>query len=253
MKEAVAMAESSRVDDGVILGCRSWLYLMLNFVLGSFYFYALIVGFVTSIALSIILVGIPLLAGMFWATRQVAALDRWLACRMLGVQAARLPDDLRYKGFNPLCYVGANFISPSTWQRVTFLFLKFPLGIVSAVLGGIILPFFLIEVMLNVIGLNTGMVTGWLMRAMATGLSGLNSGAVVETNIEPQRRSVRVSRQAAPVSKRKRRPVEDDDLGDDDDNVHMARPVKRKRLEVDDEATETFYIDDDGEIRRRRG
>lgn len=255
-------SRSSRSADGLLYGCRSWLYLMLNFGLGITYFSALITGFALGFSLAIIWIGIPILALMFLFSRQLAAFDRWLAKSMIGLDAPPLDDDLGYKGMNPMRYVGANFTSASTWQRIVYLFLKFPLGIVSSMIGWMVFPFFLLEAFVNIIGLNTGMITGQMLRAMATGLSGINAGMLVSTPVQEAPRTVNIEKHKRAVYVEEDYDYTPDEVVDtestEDEALHMARPVSRKRrektsrLDVDDSGATEYYLDSDGEIRARR-
>lgn len=263
---------NQRSAEGLLYGCRSMMYLMLNFALGTAYFTALVTGFATGLSLSIVWIGIPILAFMFMFSRRLAIFDRWVAKSMLHVNAPPLDDDLRYRGHNILSYVGANFTSASTWQRIVNLFLKFPLGIVSVTLGWMLFPFFMMEAFINLIGLNTGMVSGHLMRALAAGLSGLNAGTLITT--PASEREVVIPVRETEIGKRKRantarerlvyveedyEPVGYDETytytDDEDEPVHQAQPIKGKRrrpLAVDDREDAQYYLDDDGEIRSRR-
>lgn len=261
---------NQRSAEGLLYGCRSWMYLMLNFGLGTAYFTALITGFATGGGLAIVWVGIPILAFMFAFSRRLAVFDRWIAKSMLHVDAPPLDDDLGYRGHNILSYVGANFTSASTWQRIVQLFLKFPLGIVSVSLGWMLLPFFMMEAAVNLVGLNTGMVTGHLMRALAAGLSGLNSGTLITTPapspaVEVTRGEIEKRKRASAARQRLVYVEEDyepvryeDDY--DSEPIHQAQPIKGKRIRtrrgshpVENREDTQYYLGDDGEIQSRHG
>lgn len=257
---------NQRSAEGLLFGCRSWVYLMLNFALGTTYFMMLMIGFSTGLGLSIVWVGIPILAFMFAFSRRLAVFDRWIAKSMLHVDAPPLDDDLGYRGHNILSYIGANFTSASTWQRIVQLFLKLPLGIVSVSLGWMLLPFFLMEAAINLLGLSTGMLTGHLMRALAAGLSGLNSGTLITTPAPSHEVEVPMTemekRKRANTARQRLVYVEEDyePVRYDDEPIHQAQPVKGKRSRPRRHSSSVesaendvqYYIGDDGEIQSRR-
>lgn len=109
-------------------------YLALAFPLGLFYFIFLLTGLALGFGLTIIWIGLPILAVVLAASWGMAALERRLAMLLLGAEvppmtppATGQPQDLwkRVQGF-----LG----NPVTWKGLGFLFLKFPLGILSFVL-----------------------------------------------------------------------------------------------------------------------
>src|SRR6185295_11071867 len=108
------------------------LYLMLAMPLGIIYFVFLTVGLTTGFGLTIVWIGIPILALVFAGSWGLAALERQLAIHALG---AEVPPMLPPPGSQPaaglLQRVGAFLSNPVTWKGMAFLFLKFPLGIVS--------------------------------------------------------------------------------------------------------------------------
>jgi hypothetical protein len=125
---------------GVVGSGRAYLnalYLLLAFPLGLFYFVFLAAGLLSGIALSIVIIGIPILllvAGGWWL---LAAFERQMAIHILqqeippmSRQAHGAPDILgRLKGFAS---------NPVTWKSFLYLGLKFPLGI----LGFVVVVFF---------------------------------------------------------------------------------------------------------------
>jgi len=121
---------------GVLARPQTWLnfvYLWIAFPLGLFYFVFLVTGLSVGIGLIIVLVGVPILllvAAAWWC---LAAFERVLARRLLGADVAAAPrpweraDDIwgRIKA-----HVGA----ATTWKDLLYLFLKFPMGLISFVL-----------------------------------------------------------------------------------------------------------------------
>ncbi len=120
---------------GVVVRPRTWLnllYLALAFPLGLFYFVFLVVFLSVGISLVIIWVGIFILAltaACWWA---FAAFERSLADGLLGTQLVPSPQPWRRaEGTWPR--IKAHFSSSATWKDLAFLFVKFPLGLLSFV------------------------------------------------------------------------------------------------------------------------
>jgi hypothetical protein len=121
---------------GVIAELQTWkniAYLLLAFPLGLFYFVFLVVGLSVGIALVIIWVGLPILAVTVLAWWAFATFERWQAGLLLGLPMTT--------GTAPLTgdeswwqRVKRHLGDARTWKDLAFLFLKFPLGIVSFVL-----------------------------------------------------------------------------------------------------------------------
>lgn len=108
------------------------IYLLLAMPLGLIYFIFLTVGLTTGAGLTIVWIGIPLLALVFAGSWGLAALERQLAIHALG---AEVPPMLPPAGSEPapglLRRVKAFLANPVTWKGMAFLLLKLPLGIVS--------------------------------------------------------------------------------------------------------------------------
>ena len=106
------------------------LYLLLSFPLGTFYFVFLVTGLSLGLGLSITLFGIPILFGTLLLLREFAKFERHLTKIMLGVDIAsdtkKDPEGTWYK---VKYYLTDSF----TWRAVAYLFIKFPLGIISFV------------------------------------------------------------------------------------------------------------------------
>jgi hypothetical protein len=120
---------------GVVARPQSWLnllYLGLSFPLGLFYFVFLTVCLSIGISLVIIWVGIFILgltAACWWA---FAAFERSLADGLLGTRLGPSPQPWRRaEGAWPR--IKAHFTSSATWKDLAFLFVKFPLGLLSFV------------------------------------------------------------------------------------------------------------------------
>jgi hypothetical protein len=109
-------------------------YLALAFPLGLFYFVFLLTGLALGFGLTIIWIGLPILAVVLAASWGMAALERRLAILLLGAEvppmtapASGQPQDFWQR-------VQEFLGNPVTWKSLGFLFLKFPLGILSFVL-----------------------------------------------------------------------------------------------------------------------
>jgi len=110
------------------------LFLALAFPLGLAYFIFLVVGFALGLGLSIIWIGLPILALVFLGSWVLAAFERQMAILLLGApippRAAALPAQTPLPVFRR---IGEFFGSPVTWKGIAYLIVKFPLGIVSFV------------------------------------------------------------------------------------------------------------------------
>jgi hypothetical protein len=109
------------------------LYLALAFPLGLAYFILLAVGFSLGLGLTIIWIGLPILALVFALSWGAASLERFMAIQMLG---AEVPPMAPVPGQTPLGFwnrIGAFLSNPVTWKGISFLLLKFPLGMASFV------------------------------------------------------------------------------------------------------------------------
>ena len=109
-------------------------YLGLAFPLGLFYFVFLLTGLAVGFGLTIVWIGLPILAVVLAASWGLAALERRLAILLLGAEVPPMtaPSAGEPKGFWNIVqeFLG----NPVTWKGLGFLFLKFPLGILSFVL-----------------------------------------------------------------------------------------------------------------------
>ncbi len=109
------------------------LYLLLSLPLGVFYFAFLVAGFSLGVALLVVWVGLPILVLVLAGARALARGERQLACWLLGARIDAA--DPRYPGIrHPWTAFKSMVADAQTWSGTLFLFLKFPLGIVSFVL-----------------------------------------------------------------------------------------------------------------------
>jgi Putative sensor len=110
------------------------LYLMLAFPLGLAYFIFLAVGLPLGLGLTIIWIGIPILALVFGGSWALAGLERQSAIHLLRAQVPpRTPPPVQEEqGFWKKVY--AFYTNPVTWKGMAFLLIKLPLGIVTFIL-----------------------------------------------------------------------------------------------------------------------
>ena len=121
---------------GVIAELQTWknvAYLLLAFPLGLFYFVFLVVGLSVGLALVIIWVGLPILAVTVLAWWAFATFERWQAELLLGLtmttrDAPLTGDESWWQR------IKRHLGDARTWKDLAYLFVKFPLGIVSFVL-----------------------------------------------------------------------------------------------------------------------
>ncbi len=121
---------------GVAGQSRTWLglvYQLLAFPLGLFYFVMLVVGL--SVGLSLVLIafiGIPILAvtvAFWWVA---ASFERAMSDAMLGTSLGPSPRPWQNEQ-GTWRRIRAHFSSLSTWKDLFYLFLKFPLGLITFV------------------------------------------------------------------------------------------------------------------------
>jgi hypothetical protein len=110
----------------------SIIYLLLAFPLGIFYFVFLVTGLSLGLGLVVIMVGIPILAGVLAASYGMAAFEREMAIGMLKIDIPPMQREKAPPGF--WAKFKALIANPVTWKGVLYLFIKFPLGIASFVL-----------------------------------------------------------------------------------------------------------------------
>ncbi|MEN6410696.1 MAG: sensor domain-containing protein [Anaerolineaceae bacterium] len=134
---------------GVIAQGQTYLnliYLLLAFPLGLFYFIFLVTGLSLGVGLFILWIGILILVGMFAAWVGLAYFERWQAIKLLHVDIPPMMHKSTHS--MNLWEKFKTYISDSgTWKGLLYLFLKFPMGIVSFVVvvtlislsGGLIL------------------------------------------------------------------------------------------------------------------
>jgi len=103
------------------------LYLSALFPLGITYVVLLSLGFGLGIGLSVILVGIPVLVATLLGVRELTALERYVADRLLVVDVSA-GEDAAPPLSEPVAHLKHAVTSPSTWKGVVFLLSKVLVG-----------------------------------------------------------------------------------------------------------------------------
>lgn len=107
---------------------RNIAYLLLAAPLGLVYSTGLVFGFVFGIALTIVLVGVPIVLGTVLLCRVAIAFERSLANSLLPV-TIEAPGDVPHIGDATVVeFVTSTVTAPSTWKGIGFLVVKSFLG-----------------------------------------------------------------------------------------------------------------------------
>lgn len=105
-------------------------YLLLSFPLGLFYFVFLVVGLTLGVSTLVIWLGVPVLLFVQWLWWRTAIMERNMAVNWLKVDIP--PMELHLDKTKPLWdRLRAHFSNSVTWKSLLYLFLKFPLGVLS--------------------------------------------------------------------------------------------------------------------------
>ena len=108
------------------------LYLMISFPLGLAYFVFLTVGISLGIGLTIVWIGLPILALVIAGSWGMAALERQMAIHLLGVAVPPMMPAAT-EGRSAWQKIQDTLSNPVTWKGMGYLMVKFPLGLVSFV------------------------------------------------------------------------------------------------------------------------
>jgi hypothetical protein len=168
------------VNNGAAI--RAWFNLVLNFLLGLFYFIFLMTGFPIGFGLLVLIVGIPIIRFMLNASRELALFDRQLGARLLQADVPR------------------NYFSGP--GSVLYLFAKFPIGILSLVWAVLLTPLALLALFLDS-ETEAGMLAGQLLTRLSGATSGLTSASAEEADtaesaLEKPKRGAKAKRLATP-------------------------------------------------------
>jgi signal transduction histidine kinase len=111
----------------------AWLFMILSFAVGLFWFVVLVVLIATGAGLAVTLVGLPLLAGTLILWTYGARLERFRVNSILGTHITNpyrpLPEGSNWVRFK------ARALDPYTWLDLLYLFLLFPIGIAEFVIA----------------------------------------------------------------------------------------------------------------------
>lgn len=113
---------------------RNILYLFASFPLGTFYFITLIAGLASGLGSVIAGIGIPILALCVVAWWWMAAFERQLAIWWLRVDIGPMYRP-RPQGLSPWGWLRYHLGSSVTWTSLLYLLAKFPLSLISFMLG----------------------------------------------------------------------------------------------------------------------
>lgn len=118
-------------------------YLALSFPLGLFYFVFLLTGLALGFGLTIIWIGLPILAVVLAASWGLAALERRLAMLLLGAEVPPMTSEASKQTMGIWNIVQEFLANPVTWKGLGFLFMKLPMGILSfaTTLTLLVIPF----------------------------------------------------------------------------------------------------------------
>ncbi len=108
-------------------------YIWLGFPLGLFYFVTLVTGSALSIGLSLLWIGLLVMAGMVLCVWSLAFFERAQSKWLLGESFPMLAPERG--SLTSWQWFRAVVKDPSTWKGALFVFLKFPLGLASWVLS----------------------------------------------------------------------------------------------------------------------
>ena len=107
------------------------LYLLVSFPLGIFYIVFLLLGLAAILNTSLIL-GVPILLLVIFNWWHLARFERHLATRWLHVEMRPMAPP-RKGGLNRWERLRAHLTNAVTWKSLAYLFVKFPLGLISLV------------------------------------------------------------------------------------------------------------------------
>ena len=109
------------------------LFLLLCFPLGVFYFAFLTIGLTLGMGLTLIWIGLAVLALVFAGIWGLAAFERVQAIYLLGARIPPMGPPVKELPEGFFKRIGAFFKNPVTWKGMTYLLVKFPLGVLTFV------------------------------------------------------------------------------------------------------------------------
>jgi two-component system, OmpR family, phosphate regulon sensor histidine kinase PhoR len=141
------------------------LYLLVSFPLGIFYIAFLLLA-LTSILNTSVILGVPVLLLVIFIWWRLARFERNLAMRWLRVEISPMAPP-RNEGLNRWERFRAHLTNAVTWKSLAYLFVKFPLGIISFV---VIINMFVLTLGFTVFSLLIGLLVLpflYLLRALS--------------------------------------------------------------------------------------
>jgi hypothetical protein len=119
-----------------LISARGWTSVthhLLGLPLGVAYFAWLVTGLATGLGLAITIIGIPILTLVFATVRPLLALERGLSNSLLGTSIPA--SDLAPSGEGLWGRLKAYWTDGATWRGVTYLLLRFPVGLFTFVVA----------------------------------------------------------------------------------------------------------------------
>jgi hypothetical protein len=110
------------------------IYLFLSFPLGLTYFIILVTGLSLGFGLLIIWVGLLILAAVLAISWACVHFERQLAIHLLKVELPQI-ETTTVPGETIFHQVKRYLVNPLTWKGLAYLFLKFPLGVITFVIS----------------------------------------------------------------------------------------------------------------------
>ncbi len=144
MTDTRTLAADSAIDRifGPVIQAQTWinmLYLLISFPLGVAYFVVLVTMFSAGMGMAVIVVGLFILWFALMAADVLSELDRTVINTLLGAGIPpRAPAAPVTGGLSEQMLATAK--RPGTLKRVIYLFVRFPLGLVSFVLVMVLIP-----------------------------------------------------------------------------------------------------------------
>ncbi len=214
------------LTDGQFL--RDLLSLLAHFFFGIAWLALLAAGYSTALGLSFILIGIPMVLLMLASTRTLAQIDQRMMANILNVRPLKIRDDIDPRGANLGERLGMYLGSGDTWRAFGYLMMKIPLGLVGITVVSVMLPLIALEMLiLAPLTIDLRFITLRMLHWFARGLYNVNN-LVLPRDKDKNEFQVPRRLQTNP----------EDVYHTDEDGYYVE---------------ETYYLDDDGELRARRG
>lgn len=113
-------------------------YLLLSFPLGTLYFVFLMTGLTLGFGLTVILIGIPILFIIFFSGRILVNFEIKMLNNFLNTDINYL-SNYEYGELSVFQKVKKQLTDINTWKGITYLFLKFPIGLFSFIITVVLL------------------------------------------------------------------------------------------------------------------